>query len=281
MTMKSSVDSIEDGIIRLETPEGASVRISLQGAQILSWVPAQGGERLYLSERARFQPDQPIRGGIPVIFPQFAHQGSGQRHGFARLRQWHLETQRQQENFAMATFRLEDDEATQAIWPHAFHAELTVMLEGNRLDVELEVVNRDQTPFEFTAALHSYLRLGNVELARLEGLEGLYYLDAMAENARRQDTRHAVLIDDETDRLYLAVEKPLLLSETGRQLAIEQSGFRNVVVWNPWETGIGRLSDMAPLDFKRMLCVEAVMAEPPVRLVPGEDWSGRQTLLAL
>ena len=84
MTMKSSVDSIEDGIIRLETPEGASVRISLQGAQILSWVPAQGGERLYLSERARFQPDQPIRGGIPVIFPQFAHQGSGQRHGFAK-----------------------------------------------------------------------------------------------------------------------------------------------------------------------------------------------------
>ena len=72
-----------------------------------------------------------------------------------------------------------------------------------------------------------------------------------------------------------------MLSETGRQVVIEQSGFRNVVVWNPWETGIARMADMAPQDFKRMLCVEAAMVEPAVNLVPGEDWFGRQTLLAI
>lgn len=265
----------------LETPQGARALVSLRGAQVLSWIPATGGERLYLSERAVFRAGYPIRGGIPVIFPQFSSFGSGQRHGFARLRDWQLLGERQQGDFAAATFRLEDDEATRTLWPHAFVAELTVMIEGNRLDVELEVVNRDETPFEFSAALHSYLRLGNVELARLEGLEGLSYLDAVAGNARRQDNRHALLVDDETDRLYLGADKPLLLSETGRQLAIEQAGFRDVVVWNPWETRIAALSDMAPLDFKRMLCVEAATVEPPVSLVPGEDWCGRQTLVAL
>ena len=268
--------------VRLQTSKGASAVISLHGAQVLSWIPAMGGgERLYLSERAVFQAGQPIRGGIPVIFPQFANYGSGQRHGFARLRDWQLVSQRQESVFAAATFRLEDDEATQAIWPQVFTAELTVMIEDNRLDVELEIFNRSAAAFDFTAALHTYLRLGNVELARLEGLEGLSYIDATAGKSRRQDDRHALLVDDETDRIYLGVDKPLLLSETGRQVAIEQSGFRDVVVWNPWETRISSLSDMAPIDFKRMLCVEAAMVESPVRLVPGEDWCGRQTLLAL
>lgn len=267
--------------VSLETPHGAKAVVSLHGAQVLSWIPAMGGERLYLSERAVFQSGQPIRGGVPVIFPQFANFGSGQRHGFARLRDWQLVDQRRQDGFATASFRLENDEATQTVWPHAFTAELTVMIEDNRLDVELEIFNRSDAAFEFTAALHTYLRLGNVELARLEGLEGLSYLDAVADNARRQDNRHALLVDDETDRIYLGADKPLLLSETGRQVAIEQSGFCDVVVWNPWETRIASLSDMAPVDFKRMLCVEAAMVESPVRLVPGEDWCGRQTLLAL
>ncbi|MBS1198734.1 MAG: hypothetical protein H6R18_2519, partial [Proteobacteria bacterium] len=190
-------------------------------------------------------------------------------------------SQRQEGGFAAATFRLEDDEATHTIWPQVFTAELTVMIEDNRLDVELEIFNRSEAAFEFTAALHTYLRLGNVELARLEGLEGLSYIDATAGKSRRQDDRYALLVDDETDRIYLGANKPLLLSETGRQVAIEQSGFRDVVVWNPWETRIAGLTDMAPLDFKRMLCVEAAMVESPVRLVPGEDWCGRQTLLAL
>lgn len=267
--------------VRLKTPKGASAIVSLHGAQVLSWIPAGGVERLYLSEHAVFQAGQPIRGGIPVIFPQFSGYGSAQRHGFARLRDWQLVSQRQQDNFSTATFRLEDDAAFPVLWPHAFIAELTVMIEEDRLDIELEIFNRDSVPFEFTAALHTYFRLDNVELARLEGLEGLTYIDATAESVRRQDNRHALLIDDETDRIYLGADKPLVLSETGRQVVIEQSGFRNVVVWNPWETGIARMADMAPQDFKRMLCVEAAMVEPAVNLVPGEDWFGRQTLLAI
>lgn len=280
--MSATIDFRGTAAVRLETPDGAAVVVALHGAQVLSWIPAGGSERLYLSERAEFRDGNPIRGGVPVIFPQFANFGPlEQKHGFARRRAWQLVAHRQQDKFACATFRLEADAATRALWPHAFVAELTVMIEGARLDIELEVTNTDQTAFEFTAALHSYLRLGNVELSRLEGLEGLEYTDSTAGGKRCQDDRYALLVDDEVDRIYFSADKPLLLSETGQQLAIEQSGFSDTVVWNPWETRIVGLPDMAPLDFKRLLCVEAATVHAPIVLEPGAEWFGRQTLLAL
>ncbi|MGE5386555.1 MAG: D-hexose-6-phosphate mutarotase [Betaproteobacteria bacterium] len=267
--------------MRLKTPAGATAIVSLQGAQVLSWIPASGGERLYLSDLARFGEGAAIRGGVPVIFPQFGTFGPGQRHGFARGRSWRLESVRQEGGFACVVLQLGDDAETRALWPHAFMVELTVMIEENRLDIELEVFNRDTTGFEFSVALHTYLRLGNVELARLEGLEGKDYIDCVNGRERRHDSRYALLVDDAVDRIYLGIDRPLLLSETGRQLAIEQSGFGDTVVWNPWESGMANLPDMAPLDFKRMLCVEAASVEPPVMLAPEKSWCGRQTLVAL
>lgn len=266
--------------VRLQTPAGASAVISLFGAQVLSWTPASGNERLYLSERAIFDGKTPIRGGIPVCFPQFSDQGEGVKHGFVRRQAWELASHRAQDKFACATFRCDSSPATRTVWPHDFRAELTVMIEGDRLDIELEIANTGSQAFSFTAGLHSYLRLGNVELTRLQGLEGLDYLDATAGKRRCHDDRYALFVDDPLDRVYLGVTKPLLLSETGRQLVVEQSGFGELVVWNPWESGVTAFPDMAPLDFKRMLCVEAV-AYHPVELAAAQDWCGRQTLLAL
>ncbi len=280
--MDAIIDFHGTPAVRLETPDGARAIVALHGAQVLSWAPAGGDERLYLSELAEFRPGEPIRGGIPVVFPQFAARGTlAQSHGFARRRNWELGDIRLQQGFACATLRLSDDDSTRALWPHAFAAELTVMIERNRLDVELEVANSGSRAFTFTAALHTYLRLGNVELARVQGLEGLDYLDNTAAGKRCHDDRYALLIDDEIDRVYLGAARPLLVSESNRQIAIEQSGFRDVVVWNPWQARTASLKDMAPLDFKRMLCVEAASVEHPVALAPGEDWCGRQTLVAL
>ena len=140
--MSVTIDFHGTAAIRLETPDGASAVVALHGAPVLSWTPAGGNERLYLSERAEFRDGFPIHGGIPVIFPQFANFGPlEQNHGFARRRVWQLVGSRQQDSFACATFRLEADAQTQALWPHAFLAELTVMIDGTRLDVELEVTN--------------------------------------------------------------------------------------------------------------------------------------------
>ena len=37
---------------------------------------------------------------------------------------------------------------------------------------------------------------------------------------------------------------------------------------------------IAPRDFRRFLCVEAALIEKPVHLAAGEQWWGRQTLIA-
>ena len=41
-------------VLKLQTPDGAVALISLFGAQVLSWVPAGGEDRLYLSPEAVF-----------------------------------------------------------------------------------------------------------------------------------------------------------------------------------------------------------------------------------
>jgi glucose-6-phosphate 1-epimerase len=60
--------------IRLRN-NGATALVALHGAHVLSWIPADGRERLFLSERAKCGGGAAVRGGVPVIFPQFAERG--------------------------------------------------------------------------------------------------------------------------------------------------------------------------------------------------------------
>ena len=41
-------------VLKLQTPDGAVALVSLFGAQVLSWTPAGGEDRLYLSPEAVF-----------------------------------------------------------------------------------------------------------------------------------------------------------------------------------------------------------------------------------
>lgn len=267
--------------IALQCGHGARAVVSLFGGQLLSWTPAGDEERLYLSDTARFDGVNAVRGGVPVCFPQFAALGKLPQHGFARTRRWTLTEQRTGTDYALATLALRDDDATWAVWPHGFNAEITILIEGTRLDVELTVENTGHGPFAFTTALHTYLRVREVENCRLEGLHGFEYSDKLDQNRLHRETGDAIMVDAEIDRIYHAVTRPLLLSDSGRSLAIQAEGFPDVVVWNPWEARCAALSDMPPLGFRHMLCVEAAAARTKVQLDAGETWSGRQTLIAL
>jgi glucose-6-phosphate 1-epimerase len=72
----------------LSHPSGGQAEIYLYGAHLTSWTPAGGGEALFLSRAAKYEPGVPIRGGVPVIFPQFAELGPLPKHGFARVHSW-------------------------------------------------------------------------------------------------------------------------------------------------------------------------------------------------
>ncbi len=267
--------------LRLATGSGASAVVSLFGGQVLSWTPPSGGDRLYLSPQAANDGSRPIRGGIPVCFPQFADLGPLTPHGFARTANWSVLTERSDKDFALITLGLSDDESTRALWPHGFKAELSILIEESRLDLEFEVTNSGDTEFEFTAALHTYLAVREVEQSRLEGLHGYSYRDKTDGNRIKRDSGDVVLIEAETDRVYHDVQRPLLLREYSRSLGINAEGFADVVVWNPWVERSAALADLPNDAFRHLLCVEAAAAQHPLRLAPGDSWWGRQTLVAL
>jgi glucose-6-phosphate 1-epimerase len=266
--------------VAMTSADGARAVVSLFGGQVLSWCPAHGEERLYLSDDARLDQSRAIRGGVPVCFPQFGTLGKLPRHGFARQSLWTLRDQRCADNYAMLTLALGSDERSMALWPHAFELELSVALEGQRLDIELEVTNTGHASFAFTAALHTYVRVKEVENARLEGLYGHSYRDANGGNDIIRDTGDCVVVDAPLDRIYHDVQRPLTLHDSGRGLHIASEGFPDVVVWNPWETGCAQIDDMPNSGFRRMLCIEAAAARRKIEADADQSWYGRQTLIA-
>lgn len=282
--MKPSIETIQfHGIeaLRLQAASGAVAIVSRFGAQVLSWVTPDGRERLFLSDKARFDGSVAIRGGIPVCFPQFAELGSLPKHGLVRTRPWAVSSQSCADGYATATFAIGDDEATRALWPHAFRAELTVMVEAHRLDIELGIDNTGDDSFDFTAALHTYLRVTEVEDAALAGLYGFKYRDAAGGGQIRKESAPELLIEAETDRIYHDANRPLLLQAGNLSAGINNEGFPDVVVWNPWVEGCARIGDLGPTDFRRFLCVEAAAVRQPVTLAAGEEWYGRQSLVVV
>src|SRR5688500_13909346 len=111
-------------MLALEAPDGARAELYLHGAHVTSWRPAGGDERLYLSAASEFRDGAAIRGGVPVIFPQFAGRGPLPKHGFARTTGWSLVGVERGRHAARATLRLSDTASTRAMWPHEFVAEL-------------------------------------------------------------------------------------------------------------------------------------------------------------
>ncbi len=281
--MKPSIELIEfHGIeaFRLNGPRGTSAVVSKLGGQLLSWKTQEGRERLYLSEQAVFDGSVPIRGGVPVCFPQFAGQGDLPRHGFLRTRQWSVNSQRCGDDYVLLTLEVSDDEASRQIWPHSFRAEITVMLEVDRIDLEFCVENTGGAPFEFTGALHSYLRLVQVEDVALEGLRGFEYRDALT-GEHKFESGTELIVESEVDRAYFNVTRPQHLKAGNHSLGIQSQGFPDVVVWNPWVERCAELKDMPAEGWRQMLCVEAAIVREPVNLPAGEEWYGRQTLVAL
>jgi glucose-6-phosphate 1-epimerase len=266
--------------LHLRATDGASAMVTCHGAHVVSWIPAAGEERLYLSDLSAFDGKAPIRGGVPVVFPQFATYGPLPQHGLLRTRAWQLASQGESGGRSRAKLRIHDCPDTRKLWPHAFVAELSAEVGGDRLELELNISNTGEAPFQFTAALHTYLRVADVRTVRLEGLHRVRYLDRTREDRAEMQAAEVLTVSGEVDRIYLDVPDALWLREPHRSLSIKADGFPDVVVWNPWKAKAARLSDMPDDDFERMLCLEAAVVGKPLVLGASDHWVGRQTLIA-
>ncbi len=270
---------------------GARAVVAEQGAQVLSWQTADGAERLYLSPRAVFDGHSPIRGGVPVCFPQFNTRTLGAhslpKHGFARQQSWSVESVELTEADAQVHMALHSSPASQALWPYGFAANMCLRLQAHSLHIGFSVRNTGPQAWSFALALHTYLRVAHVAQSRLTGLQGLRYWDAVQDPAqpaaRQLEGVQALQCTGETDRVYEAVDAaaqpPLELHDAGQVLRIRQSAnLPEVVVWNPAAERCASLADMPPDGWQQMLCVEAACINTPVVLQPGAFWAGWQEL---
>lgn len=260
---------------RLRTPAGADAIVCDQGAHVLSWRSADGIERLFASARSNYQAGVAIRGGVPVIFPQFSDRGAGKRHGFARTAQWRFEETAVDPACAQVRYVLDQ---TDHAWDWPYHLSLLVDLSNTAITLRLEVSNRSEQAWTFNAALHTYLRIPSLAAMTLSGLQGHEYEDQVAAGAFAHQHDALVSIDGEMDRIYHRVAGPLRLTSLGHGLRIAQTGFEDVVVWNPGPAKAAALSDMHVHECSEFVCVEAAQVARAVTLNGGEQWCGEQIL---
>ena len=148
---------------------------------------------------------------------------------------------------------------------------------GKTLEQTLETMNTGDVPVAFTQALHSYFHVSDVADVRVEGLDGLRFLDKNDGYAAHAQTGDWVLDDvrdpGRSDYIYADAGGRYLLDDPGldRRIELETSGSRALVVWNPGEAAAERSSDMNDGAWRGFLCLEAANAGPDiVRLAPGQ-----------
>jgi glucose-6-phosphate 1-epimerase len=249
--------------VQLKAPDGAEAVITLYGAHLVSWKTADGRERMFLSSKSALDGSKAIRGGVPVIFPQFAARGTGMRHGFARVLPWRLADSGSADGEAFAVFALSDADVPAQVagqWPHRFALSLRVAIKAGELTMALDVRNEGDAAFPFAAALHTYHLVDDVSAVRIDGVQP-----------------SPIAIHDKLDEVFEGIAGEVTLHSGAGTLRHEQQGFTDAVVWNPGAADTAALPDMGDDDYKRFVCIEPALLGPAT-LGAGQGWRGRYRL---
>ena len=251
--------------VQLTSLDGASAIVTLYGAHLVSWASADGQQRLFCSARSARDGSRAIRGGVPVIFPQFAERGDGMRHGFARVSAWRLADSGEGEQGVFGVFVLTRPDLAPAhaqAWPHGFELRLTVALQGQTLNLSLDVRNTGDDEFAFSAALHTYYLVDAIDAVRIKGVEA-----------------GALRIDGKIDRIYRDASAGITLAHGAGSLKLTQGGFRDAVIWNPGAADTAALADMEDDDYQRFVCIEPAQIVQ-ASLASGAAWRGEHQVTA-
>lgn len=258
---------------------GYQLTISPYGGQVLSWIRPCGSPLLFLSKAATFEPGKAIRGGIPVVFPQFG-KGELPPHGFARTALWDADWEEVLPNGTVSIgLSLRPDSLVRALWPHAFSLQLVVEL-SQRLAMTLRVTNEGTAPFSCSTALHSYFAVSDVSQCIIRGLSGLSYIDLLRGREVFREERQEVTLGGACDRIYRGAPSDVHIVDPAAMSAVRlmKTGFEDLVVWNPWEQGAKSLPDLREGAWRRMVCVEAGNIAVPRVLLPSETQESTQVL---
>jgi len=251
----------------------------------------------YFSDQAIFEQGKAIRGGIPVVWPQFGP-GPLPQHGFARVKTWRV-GEKNTSGDVSVELHLSNDEDTLKLWPHKFNLTLTVRLSEKSLFQELKVDNQDDHAFEFTALYHTYLQVDDIKTTKMyayfvtkykssffcvfrSGLNNVTYLDKVDGGKTKTETNEIIEFTSETDRVYKDGGKnnnPIIINDHIQVTG--SSTMPDVVVWNPWQEKAKASVDIGEHNYPKYVCVEVGRVSDAVKLDKNQSWKGTQEITLL
>ncbi len=247
----------------------STARISARGGRVTQWRQL-GREILFRSSLGS------EHRGVPVLFPQFGNFGTGKFHGFVRDEDWTL--LRESESEVIATLKSVDcreQYGTKA----QFECRSRITLWQSSLRISLFITNRaDEGELEFTAGLHTYLAVTNLEEAEIVGFQAAKYWDATDRLVACVDLAESVSLGGPLDRVYVNADLPVRLNDSNTETVIEQTGFEDIVIWNPGPDLGPSFEGLSKDEWRKFVCIEAAQIQNPVTLRPGETWTGSQTI---
>ncbi|CAM9864755.1 unnamed protein product [Pylaiella littoralis] len=276
--------------VALTHANGSSVEVQLHGSTVTSFKTSAGRDVIFLSEKAIFNGAKAIRGGIPLVFPQFGQPDKAMpSHGMARTATWQLseEATPEVEGHVKANFVLGHSEETLAKWPHPFSLRYEVDLAADVLAVTLHVTNPGEEAFDFQALLHTYLTVPEIEQAKVQGFHNVPYVDQLENNAPFTDKRPQADFTREVDRIYTGEIGDVGLvggTTVANSCAKTAPGAAevcvpvDVVLWNPWIAKAKSLADFGDEEYHKMVCIEPGLVSKFYSIAPGETFSLKQVI---
>jgi glucose-6-phosphate 1-epimerase len=297
--LKSSLNGLPTIELIVKSMDGASsskVLIYLFGATIASYVK-NSNEYLFMSPNAVFNGIKALRGGVPVVFPQFGQPNLAMsQHGILRTSlNWKLSSSTvAADDNVVAVLVSESTDETKVLWPYDFRAELKIHLTTSEFKYALTVINTGSIPFSCHTLLHTYIRISSITDARIRGFQGLKYIDKLVSSTDTfVENSNDIEITSETDRIYIdessipdviilssgkeylrTCKKAIMISPSGEVESIPC----DVVLWNPWIAKSSALVDLGVESYPEFVCIEPGTIFKFVEVLPGSSLSLEQVL---
>ncbi|KAF4133192.1 Aldose 1-epimerase [Phytophthora infestans] len=289
--------------VKLSHPHGSSAEVFLFGAHVKSFRAAMDPKLdiLFMSKESHLDGVNPIRGGIPLVFPNFGSAKGFPSHGFARITNWTLASHEEaadKNSASVATFTMASSESTRKMWPVDFELEYEVKLYANQLETALHVHNKHTDQIDFHALLHNYLWVDDARNkgVQVHGLKGVDYFDKVAK-VNATETREYIDFANQTDNVYSNAPNKLSaiikgVNAVDRTVTIDKGGFisgsssqksnieveTDAVVWNPWAERAKAMEDFGDEEYKNMVAVEPGRVSVKQVLPAGQTYTLQETI---
>jgi glucose-6-phosphate 1-epimerase len=177
------------------------------------------------------------------------------------------------------------DEVHREAFPYEWRLRFTVTLleDSDELVAQLEILNEGKVAFPCQALLHPYFLIEDISKSSIVGLGGFRYLSAKetVKCSNSLDSREAIVVDGETDRLYYDAPRQVWLRTPTSVIRVARQGVpdsgADCTIWNPWEEKSRKMNDLGNEEYQRFVCIEHCVGRVPITVPPsGGSWTFSQ-----